>query len=106
MSASNQQTLAESGATDRPPILKKGNYISWESRFRRPMITDPDDPDNQIPEPISKMTKANKKKYVADVKNAGYGGNGNRNAGRQNRNQAANAGNGQVSQIDESNQIV
>ncbi|GJU41326.1 hypothetical protein Tco_1194283 [Tanacetum coccineum] len=35
MSASNQQTLAESGATDRPPILEKGNYIPWESRFRR-----------------------------------------------------------------------
>ncbi|GKB06608.1 retrovirus-related pol polyprotein from transposon TNT 1-94 [Tanacetum coccineum] len=36
------------------------------------------------------------------TKNAGYGGNGNRNAGRQNRNQAFNAGNGN----DESNQIV
>ncbi|GJZ59312.1 retrovirus-related pol polyprotein from transposon TNT 1-94 [Tanacetum coccineum] len=35
-------------------------------------------------------------------KNAGYGGNGNRNAGRQNRNQAFNAGTGN----DESNQIV
>ncbi|GJR43648.1 retrovirus-related pol polyprotein from transposon TNT 1-94 [Tanacetum coccineum] len=36
------------------------------------------------------------------TKNAGYGGNGNRNAGRQNRNQAFNAGTGN----DESNQIV
>ncbi|GJX64659.1 putative ribonuclease H-like domain-containing protein [Tanacetum coccineum] len=36
------------------------------------------------------------------TKNAGYGGNGNRNAGRQNRNQAFNAGNGN----DDSNQIV
>ncbi|GKA89888.1 hypothetical protein Tco_0811700 [Tanacetum coccineum] len=35
MSFSNQQTLAESGATDRPPILEKGNYIPWEIRFRR-----------------------------------------------------------------------
>ncbi|GJR55852.1 retrovirus-related pol polyprotein from transposon TNT 1-94 [Tanacetum coccineum] len=35
------------------------------------------------------------------TKNAGYGGNGNRNAGRQNRNQAFNARNGN----DESNQI-
>ncbi|GKE09802.1 hypothetical protein Tco_1413353 [Tanacetum coccineum] len=33
------------------------------------------------------------------TKNVGYGGNGNRNAGRQNRNQAFNAGNGN----DESN---
>ncbi|GJX66227.1 retrovirus-related pol polyprotein from transposon TNT 1-94 [Tanacetum coccineum] len=37
-----------------------------------------------------------------DTKNAGYGGNGNRNAGRQNRNQAFNAGNGN----DDINQIV
>ncbi|GJT71637.1 hypothetical protein Tco_1030923 [Tanacetum coccineum] len=40
MSASNnsnnsyQQTLAESGANARPPMLEKGNYIPWESRFR------------------------------------------------------------------------
>ncbi|GJT29305.1 hypothetical protein Tco_0909580 [Tanacetum coccineum] len=32
---SNQQTLADSGANERPPILEKGNYIPWESRFRR-----------------------------------------------------------------------
>ncbi|GJW34743.1 hypothetical protein Tco_0057663 [Tanacetum coccineum] len=32
---SNQQTLAESGANERPPMLKKRNYIPWESRFRR-----------------------------------------------------------------------
>ncbi|GKB04028.1 hypothetical protein Tco_0832171 [Tanacetum coccineum] len=36
------------------------------------------------------------------TKNTGYGGNGNKNAGRQNRNQAFNAGNGN----DDSNQIV
>ncbi|GKD47131.1 hypothetical protein Tco_1271776, partial [Tanacetum coccineum] len=36
------------------------------------------------------------------TKNAGYGRNGNRNSGRQNRNQASNAGNGN----DDSNQIV
>ncbi|GJW08954.1 hypothetical protein Tco_1571377 [Tanacetum coccineum] len=30
MSSLNQQTLAESGAADRPPILEKGNYIPWE----------------------------------------------------------------------------
>ncbi|GKD33861.1 hypothetical protein Tco_1249370 [Tanacetum coccineum] len=36
------------------------------------------------------------------TKNAGYGGNANKNAGRQNRNQAFNVGNGN----DESNQIV
>ncbi|GJY36174.1 retrovirus-related pol polyprotein from transposon TNT 1-94 [Tanacetum coccineum] len=41
-----------------------------------------------------------------ETKNAGYGRNGNRNAGRQNKNQAANVGNNQVQQNDESNQIV
>ncbi|GJT67641.1 retrovirus-related pol polyprotein from transposon TNT 1-94 [Tanacetum coccineum] len=124
--------------------ITKGPYV-------RPMITNLDDPHNEIPEPISKMTKANRKRYTADVKahegesldsvykrlstlvnvmdrndvrpiknqavindgrvdiqtkNAGYGGNGNRNVGRQNRNQAANAGNGPIQQIDEGNQIV
>ncbi|GKC39587.1 putative ribonuclease H-like domain-containing protein, partial [Tanacetum coccineum] len=32
---SNQQTLADLGANKRPPMLKRGNYIPWESRFRR-----------------------------------------------------------------------
>ncbi|GKD35964.1 hypothetical protein Tco_1251473 [Tanacetum coccineum] len=35
MSTSNQQTLADSRANERPPMLKRGNYIPWESRFRR-----------------------------------------------------------------------
>ncbi|GKA97906.1 hypothetical protein Tco_0825800 [Tanacetum coccineum] len=35
MSASNKQTLTDSGANDRPLMLEKGNYIPWESRFRR-----------------------------------------------------------------------
>ncbi|GJY56008.1 hypothetical protein Tco_0455123 [Tanacetum coccineum] len=85
MSALNQQTLVES------PILGKGNYISWESWFRRflenkgedvekmwysitkgpylrPMIPDPDEPRNQIPKPLSKMTDANRKRYTNDVR--------------------------------------
>ncbi|GJW24380.1 hypothetical protein Tco_0038191 [Tanacetum coccineum] len=32
---SNHQTLADSGANARPPMLEKGNYIPWESQFRR-----------------------------------------------------------------------
>ncbi|GKC42727.1 hypothetical protein Tco_1060449 [Tanacetum coccineum] len=190
MSASNQQTLIDSGANDRPPMLKKWNYIPWESRFRRfldnklkdeermwrsiqkgpyerPMIPDPDDTQVHILEPLSKMTESNKKQYIADVKvmnyllqaipndiynsmdacknakevvdyeedyqgelqgdsqedklttavmllvqaitqkfstptNNRYGGNGNKNAGRKNMNQAFNACNGN----DESNQII
>ncbi|GKA78177.1 hypothetical protein Tco_0784714 [Tanacetum coccineum] len=35
MSTSNQQTLAELGASDRPLILEKGSYVPWASRFRR-----------------------------------------------------------------------
>nr|GEV00120.1 ribonuclease H-like domain-containing protein [Tanacetum cinerariifolium] len=35
MYASNQQTLPESLANERPPMPKIGNYIPWESRFRR-----------------------------------------------------------------------
>ncbi|GJZ06722.1 hypothetical protein Tco_0540515 [Tanacetum coccineum] len=32
MSASNQQTLADSGSNERPLMLDKENYISWENR--------------------------------------------------------------------------
>ncbi|GKA09339.1 hypothetical protein Tco_0688670 [Tanacetum coccineum] len=212
MFALNQQTLADSGANERPPMLEKGNYIPWESR---PMIPDLDNTTKQIIEPLSKMTEINKKQYNVDVrvmnyllqaipndiynsvdlydslvqfephvqaskvkkaarnhdplaliahsnaslsqshanpsnshspqpyyvthhssvvdyeedyqgelqgdsqedklttamivdiqtKNAGYGRNGNKNAGRQNKNQAFNAGNG-LTQNDESNQII
>ncbi|GJW04855.1 hypothetical protein Tco_1563711 [Tanacetum coccineum] len=38
MSTSNQQTLADSRANERPPMLKRGYYIPWESRFRRLMF--------------------------------------------------------------------
>ncbi|GJX07955.1 retrovirus-related pol polyprotein from transposon TNT 1-94 [Tanacetum coccineum] len=94
---SNQQTLADSGANERPPMLKRGNYIPWESRFRkfldnkleereriwnsiqngpyvRPTIPNPNGVENingtviQILEPLSKMTEGNKKQYIADVK--------------------------------------
>ncbi|GKB28366.1 hypothetical protein Tco_0867767 [Tanacetum coccineum] len=76
MSTSNQQTLTDSGANERPPMLEKGNYIPWESRFRRfldnkleegdrmwrsiekgpyirPMIPNPDKPTEQIIEPFN-----------------------------------------------------
>ncbi|GJW10038.1 hypothetical protein Tco_1575865 [Tanacetum coccineum] len=43
--------------------ITKGPYV-------RPMIPDPDDPRNQIPEPLSKMTKANRKRYTGDCLNA------------------------------------
>ncbi|GJZ33460.1 hypothetical protein Tco_0578896 [Tanacetum coccineum] len=35
MSTSNQQTLVDLGANERPPMLERGNYIPWESRFKR-----------------------------------------------------------------------
>ncbi|GJT97167.1 hypothetical protein Tco_1092685 [Tanacetum coccineum] len=91
MSTSNQQTLADSGANERPLMLEKGNYIPRESRFRRfsdnkledgeqmwnsiqnkpckrPMITNPDNSQEEILEPLSKMTKGNKKQYITDMK--------------------------------------
>ncbi|GJX32416.1 hypothetical protein Tco_0242271 [Tanacetum coccineum] len=91
MSTSNQQTLADSGANERPPILERGNHIPWESRFRRfldnklkdgermwnsiqngpyarLMISNPDDTKKQILEPLSKMTTSDKSQYIVDVK--------------------------------------
>ncbi|GKA60715.1 hypothetical protein Tco_0760122 [Tanacetum coccineum] len=95
MSTSNQQTLADSGANERPQMLEKGNYIPWESRFRiflynkleegdhmwrliekgpykRPMIANPDNTTEQILEPLSKKTDDNKKQYIDDVKVINY----------------------------------
>ncbi|GKA70041.1 retrovirus-related pol polyprotein from transposon TNT 1-94 [Tanacetum coccineum] len=69
MATSNQQTLADLGANERPPMLEKGNYILWESR---PMIPNPDNTTEQILEPLSKMTEGNKKQYIADVKFMNY----------------------------------
>nr|GEU94327.1 RNA-directed DNA polymerase, eukaryota [Tanacetum cinerariifolium] len=92
--------VRESGANERPPMHEKGNYIPWESRIKRfldnkleerermwnsiqngpyvrPMIRDPDGAVNingtvkQI-ESLSKMTKGNKKQYIADVKVMNY----------------------------------
>ncbi|GJT01122.1 hypothetical protein Tco_0822291 [Tanacetum coccineum] len=92
---SNQQTLADSGANERPLMLEKGNYIPWESRFRRfldnkledgermwnliqngpyqrPMVVDPIHPTVPMLEPLSKMTKGNKKQYIANVRVMNY----------------------------------
>ncbi|GJY51430.1 retrovirus-related pol polyprotein from transposon TNT 1-94 [Tanacetum coccineum] len=95
MSTSNQQTLTNSGANERPLMLERGNYIPWESRFRRfidnkleegdrmwrsikkgpyvrLMIPNPDKPTEQILEPLSKMTEGKKKKYITDVRVINY----------------------------------
>ncbi|GJT84557.1 hypothetical protein Tco_1066274 [Tanacetum coccineum] len=92
---SNQQTLADSGANARPLMLEKGNYIPWKSQFRRfldnqleegermwhsiqhgpyqrPLVPNPDNPEEQILKPLSKMTKGDKKKYIADVRVMNY----------------------------------
>ncbi|GJX59726.1 hypothetical protein Tco_0291116 [Tanacetum coccineum] len=92
---SNQQTLADSGANERPLMLEKGRYIPWESRFRRfldnkledgermwnsiqngpyqrPMVVDQTNPIVPILKPLSKMTEGNKKQYIADVRVMNY----------------------------------
>ncbi|GJW16200.1 hypothetical protein Tco_0020333 [Tanacetum coccineum] len=95
MSTSNQQTLADSGANERPLMLERGNYIPWESRFRRfldnkledgermwnsikngsykrPISPNPDNDQQTILKPLSKMTKGNKKQYISNVKVMNY----------------------------------
>ncbi|GKD37872.1 hypothetical protein Tco_1258079 [Tanacetum coccineum] len=57
MSTSNQQTLADSGANERPPMLDKGNYIPWESRFRRFL-------DNKLEEGEKMWRSIKKGRYV------------------------------------------
>ncbi|GJS43428.1 hypothetical protein Tco_0568471 [Tanacetum coccineum] len=95
MSTSNQQTLAELEAFDRPLILEKGSYVPWARRhprfldnkkeegermrrsidirpYERKMIPNPDKPSDEIPEPISKMTEINKEQYFSDIKVMNY----------------------------------
>nr|GEY52771.1 hypothetical protein [Tanacetum cinerariifolium] len=95
MSTLNQQTLTDSGANERHPMLEKRELYSMESRFRRflenkleeggrmwhliekrpyvrPMIPNPDKPTEQILEALSKMTKGNKKQYIVDVRVMNY----------------------------------
>ncbi|GJX10171.1 retrovirus-related pol polyprotein from transposon TNT 1-94, partial [Tanacetum coccineum] len=92
---SNQQTLVDLGANERPPMLEKGNYISWETRFKsfldnkledeertwnfiqngpyqRPMVVDTTNPTVPILEPLSKITEGNMKQYIADVRVMNY----------------------------------
>ncbi|GKC54812.1 hypothetical protein Tco_1077557, partial [Tanacetum coccineum] len=70
---SNQQTLADLGANERPPMLEKGNYILWESRFRRFLDNNLEEGERtSILEPLSKMTRGNKKQYIADVRVMNY----------------------------------
>ncbi|GJR67893.1 hypothetical protein Tco_0013958 [Tanacetum coccineum] len=92
---SNQQTLADSGANERPLMLEKGNYIPWESQFRRfldnkledgermwnsiqngpyqrPIVVDPIHPTVPMLEPLSKMTEGNKKQYITNVRVLNY----------------------------------
>ncbi|GJY48877.1 hypothetical protein Tco_0438833 [Tanacetum coccineum] len=115
MSASNQQTLAESGATNRPPILEKGNYIPWESRFRSPSyshlpqqyyVIHPSllvDYEEDYQGELQKDAQEDKLTTIMMLlARAITQKNGKRNARRPNKNQAANAGNGHVQQIDES----
>ncbi|GJW78930.1 hypothetical protein Tco_0140612 [Tanacetum coccineum] len=95
MSTLNQQTLTDSGANERPPMLEKGNYIPWESTFRRfldnklkdrermwnsiqnrpfkrPMIPNPENDHEEVLEPLSKISARNKSQYIVDVKVMNY----------------------------------
>ncbi|GJV44510.1 integrase, catalytic region, zinc finger, CCHC-type containing protein [Tanacetum coccineum] len=82
------------GASERPPMLEKGSYIPWASRFMRflenkqedrermrqsievgpyvrQLIPDPDKPDQShatIIKTVSKMSEINKKQYYADIR--------------------------------------
>nr|GEU96483.1 hypothetical protein [Tanacetum cinerariifolium] len=95
MSTANPKTLAESRASNRPPILEKEIYVPWASLFlrflenkkedeelmrhsidngpyKRKDIPDPNNESNTIPEPISKMTSRNKNQYFADIRVMNY----------------------------------
>ncbi|GKD31375.1 hypothetical protein Tco_1242153 [Tanacetum coccineum] len=95
MSTTNQQTLAESRALDRPLILEKGSYVPWTSQFLRLLknkkeegelmrysidkgpyirkdISNPNNESETIPEQISKMSKPEKEQYFSDIRVMNY----------------------------------
>ncbi|GKD45144.1 hypothetical protein Tco_1269789 [Tanacetum coccineum] len=95
MSTANQQTLAELGASDRPPILEKGSHVPWASRFlrfldnkreegelmrrsidkgpyKRKEIVDPNDNSQKIFEPIKDLSTDDQKQYYAYIKVMNY----------------------------------
>ncbi|GJS78252.1 hypothetical protein Tco_0728133 [Tanacetum coccineum] len=55
--------------------LEKGERM-WHSiqhrPYQRPMVPDPTNPRQEIPEPLSKITEGDKKKYIVDVKVMNY----------------------------------
>nr|GEX32930.1 hypothetical protein [Tanacetum cinerariifolium] len=65
MSTSNQQTLADSRVNERTPMLEKGIIFHGKVGLE-------DNTTEQILEPLSKMTKGNKKQYIADVRVVNY----------------------------------
>nr|GEV26235.1 hypothetical protein [Tanacetum cinerariifolium] len=96
--AYSSQSHARSSYSHSPQpyyVTQPSSVVDSEEDYQRELQRDAQE---------DKLTTA----MIVDIqtKNASYGGNGNRNDGRQNRNQVANVGNGLVQQIDESNQIV
>ncbi|GKC60869.1 retrovirus-related pol polyprotein from transposon TNT 1-94 [Tanacetum coccineum] len=124
MSSLNQQTLAESGAADIISILEEREKITYNGKvgLRSPSYSYSPQPYYvTLPSSVVDSKEYYQRELQGDAqeekltttmivdiqtKNAGYGRNGNKNAGRENRNQTANVGNGKVQQIDESNQII
>ncbi|GJR67815.1 integrase, catalytic region, zinc finger, CCHC-type containing protein [Tanacetum coccineum] len=56
-------------------MLEDGEQMWWsieKGPYKMPLIIDPDDDKEKILEPLSKMTKSNKKQYNADVKVMNY----------------------------------
>nr|GEX55632.1 putative RNA-directed DNA polymerase [Tanacetum cinerariifolium] len=58
---SNQQTLADLGDNERPPMLEKGSIFHGKVDSEVPIL-----------EPLSKMIKDNKKQYIVDVRVMNY----------------------------------
>ncbi|GJT32553.1 reverse transcriptase domain-containing protein [Tanacetum coccineum] len=88
--ASSSQSHANPSSSHSPQpyyVTHPSSVVDYEEDYQRELQGDSqEDKDGRVD---------------IQTKNAGYGGNGNRNAGRQNRNQAFNAGNGN----DEINQM-
>ncbi|GKC00766.1 hypothetical protein Tco_0986902 [Tanacetum coccineum] len=95
MSTANQQSLVESGTEGRHPILEKGSYVPWTSRFlrildnkreegelmrysidngplNRKLVDDPKCPGEKMYEPVKDLSTEDKDRYFVDIKVMNY----------------------------------
>ncbi|GJW34746.1 hypothetical protein Tco_0057666 [Tanacetum coccineum] len=99
--ASSSQSHANSSSSPQPYyVTHPSSVVDYEHKYQGELQEDSQE--DKLTTAMINQAVVQDGRVGIQTMNTGYGGNGNRNAGRQNRNQAFNAGNGNY----DSNQIV